>query len=464
MSVKLLEENEDIRNYYQNICHYIIEDEAQDSSSVQQSLINILSGKYNNLIRCGDINQAITTTFTNADVKGFRKFIESGQQVSMNRSQRCCKDVWELANTLVLNSEQEDNIKDAFYHILMQPVEGKNPVSENAVQAKIFETPQEERHFVLKEIKNYFKDNPKATAGILVRNNRQVIEWTNFINNSGLKCITRSECLEQKAIFRAIFAVLKMILNPFDNYIISDSYKTLSELGFYKQKFAEEISKYETPFIKIEPDNLREKSLIQFQWDLNYWLNFPHYTADELVIKIGLYYFTGEIEKSNTYLIATLIKRLSFETNKLLTIIERLDELSKRTSLSGFKFFSEEDENDKGIFEGKVQVMTLHKSKGDEFDMVFLPEMTERNLTIDFNKLKYKISDFMEQLKALNPNYKMKSEYKLKQELISENLRLLYVAITRAKRKLYITTSNKVKSFGKLKQEEPNKIFEIIFK
>ena len=64
MSVRLLEENEDIRNYYQNICHYIIEDEAQDSSSVQQSLINMLSGKYNNLIRCGDINQAITTTFT----------------------------------------------------------------------------------------------------------------------------------------------------------------------------------------------------------------------------------------------------------------------------------------------------------------------------------------------------------------------------------------------------------------
>ena len=68
----------------------------------------------------------------------------------------------------------------------------------------------------------------------------------------------------------------------------------------------------------------------------------------------------------------------------------------------------------------------------------------------------------MEQLKALNLDYKIKSEYELKQELISENLRLLYVAITRAKRKLYITTSNKVKSFGKLKQEEPNKIFEII--
>ena len=72
MSVKLLENNPDILEYYQNICEYIIEDEAQDSSGVQQRLIGLLSGKHKNLIRCGDINQAITTTFSNADVEGFR--------------------------------------------------------------------------------------------------------------------------------------------------------------------------------------------------------------------------------------------------------------------------------------------------------------------------------------------------------------------------------------------------------
>ena len=460
MSVKLLEENEDIKNYYQNICQYIIEDEAQDSSSVQQSLINILSGKYNNLIRCGDINQAITTTFTNADVKGFRKFIETSQKVSMNCSQRCTEDVWKLANKVLLNSEQIPETKEAFYHILMQPVEGKNPVSENAVQPHIFETPSEEKIFILKEIKNAFKKNPKATAGILVRNNRQVVEWTNFINNSGLKCITRSECLEQKSIFRAIFAILKIILNPFDNATLANSYETLSELGFYNKNYTEKIKNCEIPFIKIEPDNA--EGLTQFLWDINYWISFPHLTADELAIKIGQYYFTGEIEKSNIYLISTLIKRIGFETKNIFTIVERLGELAKRNNLSGFKFFSEEDENDKEIFEGKVQIMTLHKSKGDEFDLVFLPEMTERNLSINFYKLKYKPSDFMEQLKALNSDYKIKTEYEMKQELIAENLRLLYVAITRAKRKLYITTSNKVKSFGKYKKEDFNKIFEII--
>ena len=459
-SVKLLEENEDIREYYQNICMYIIEDEAQDSSSVQQRLINLLSAKHKNLIRCGDINQAITTTFTNADVKGFRKFIAESQDVSMNCSQRCCEDVWKLANKLLLSAEQEEVTKDAFFHILMNPVEGRNPVSENALQARIFEKTLEEKNFVLKEIKNTFRKNPKATVGILLRNNFQVAQWTSFINDSGLKSITRSECLEQKSIFRAIFAVINMILHPFDNGIIADSYETLAELGFYQQRFGAEIRKYENPFVSLDCDSLENLSLIQFYWDLNYWLSLPHLTADELAIKIGLYYFTGEIEKSNIYLIATLIKRLSFNTKNLSTIMQRLGELAKRNSLSGFKFFSEEDESDKGFVEGKVQIMTLHKSKGDEFDYVFLPEMAEKNLTLDFTQIKLKSSDFIEDVKKLNPDYKPKSEYEMKQELIAENLRLLYVAITRAKRKLCFTASRKTKSFEKIVNQEPSIIFE----
>lgn len=459
-SVRLLEENEDIRDYYQNICMYIIEDEAQDSSSVQQRLINLLSAKHKNLIRCGDINQAITTTFTNADVKGFRKFIAESQNVSMNCSQRCCEDVWKLANELLISSEQDEETKDAFFHILMNPVDGRNPVSENALQARIFEKTLEEKNFVLKEIKNAFRKNPKATVGILLRNNFQVAQWTSFINDSGLKSITRSECLEQKSIFRAIFAVINMILNPFDNGIIADSYETLAELGFYKQRLGAEIRKYENPFVSLDCDLLENTSLIQFYWDLNYWLFFPHLTADELAIKIGLHYFSGEIEKSNIYLISTLIKRISSNTKNLAVITQRLAELAKRNSLSGFKFFSEEDESDRGFLEGKVQIMTLHKSKGDEFDYVFLPEMAEKNLTLDFAQIKLKSSDFIENVKKLNPNYKTKTEFEMKQELIAENLRLLYVAITRAKKYLYFTAARKTKSFEKIVNQEPSIMFE----
>lgn len=461
-SVKLLEDNADIREYYQNICEYIIEDEAQDSSSIQQRLINLLSAKHKNLIRCGDINQAITTTFSNADVEGFRKFIQNSNNVSMNCSQRCTKDVWTLANNLVKWADTQNETKNAFFEIFMQPVEGRNPISENALHSVIFEKPLEERNYILREIKSALKKDPKCTIGILLRSNYQVAQWINFINNSGLKSITRSESLEQKSIFRTIFAVMQMVLHPFDNNLIADNYEILAEMGFYKQRLGLEIRKYENPFIQINPDYIDNIHLGQFYWDLTYWLSFPHLAPEELAIKIGLHYFTSEIEKSNVYLISTLIKRLSLNYKDFSTLIERLGELAKKPSLSGFKFFSEEDESDKEFLAGKVQIMTLHKSKGDEFDYVFIPEMSEKNLTLDFEQIKLKNSDFTENLKRLNPNYKAKTEFDMKQELVSENLRLLYVAITRAKKYLYFTTSRKIKSFEKIIEQEPNLIFSEI--
>ena len=195
---------------------------------------------------------------------------------------------------------------------------------------------------------------------------------------------------------------------------------------------------------------------------MTYWLSFPQLAADELAIKIGLHYFSNEIEKSNVYLISTLIKRIGLANSNFEYIMTRLAELSKKTSLSGFKFFSEEDESDKEFLEGKVQIMTLHKSKGDEFDLVFLPEMAEKNLTLDFDQIKLKSSDFMENIRQLNPNYRAKSEIQLKEELLAENLRLLYVAITRAKKNLHITVSRKAKSFEKLVDQQPSLVFDVI--
>lgn len=458
-SVSLLEKHPDILAHYQELCQYIIEDEAQDSSAVQQRLIGLLSKKHQNLIRCGDINQAITTTFSNADVEGFRKFIETSHNVKMDCSQRCCEDVWKLANALVEQSDDCEYTQNAFFKQYMRPVDGKNPTETNAINAQIFENTTAEKNFVLKEIKKLFDKNESATIGILLRNNYQVAEWTKFINDAGFKSITRSECLEQKGVFRTIFAVLQMINEPFNNDVIANSYETLAEYGFYAPRLHSAIRNYETPFVQMCADDIENPYLTQFYWDLTYWLSFSSISADELAIKIGLHYYRGEIEKSNVYLISTLIKRIS-SGGDFTYIVEKLQELSKKPSLSGFKFFSEEDESNREFLSGKVQIMTLHKSKGDEFDYVFLPEMAEKNLTIDFEQIKVKSStSFMEQVKAFNPNYKLKSEYDLKKELVEENLRLLYVAITRAKRKLYITVAEKTKSFSKEISQEPSMIF-----
>ena len=461
-SVKLLENNRDILNHYQNICQYIIEDEAQDSSAIQQRLINLLSSKHKNLIRCGDINQAITTTFSNADVEGFRKYIIESNNVSMNRSQRCAKDIWQLANKLVDFAKTKPEYKNAFFDIYMNPVENKNPVSQNTINPVIFDKPLEEQNYIIREIKNALKKDPKCTIGILLRYNYQAEKWINCINNSGLKSITRSESLEQKSIFRVIFAILNIILKPFDNNIIAENYETLAELGLYKQRLGLEIKKYDIPFIELNCDDIENIHLAQFYWDITYWLSFSYLPPEEIAIKIGLHYFSSEIEKSNVYLISTLIKRLNVN-NDFESLITRLGELAKKPSLSGFKFFSEEDESSKEIFAGKVQIMTMHKSKGDEFDYVFIPEMTEKSLTFDLEQIKLKSSEFMENIRRLNPSYSGKTKTDMEYEQIAENLRLLYVAITRAKKHLYITTSRKTTSYGKTITQEPNSMFYNLF-
>lgn len=457
MSVKLLENNPDILEYYQNICEYIIEDEAQDSSGVQQRLIGLLSGKHKNLIRCGDINQAITTTFSNADVEGFRRFIaEADTTVEMNHSQRCTQDVMTLANNLV--NFGNEILPKAFFTSYMQGVTGKNPVSENAIFSRVFENAFAERNFVLKEIKNILTRNKNATIGILLRNNYQVASWAGFINDAGLKSITRSESLGQKGVFNTIFSILKFIQNPFDNEVLVSTYETLADLGFYKQRLQLEIRASEKPFIEKDGDDIESTALAQFLWDMQYWLNSSTLPLEELVIRIGLFYYTSDIEKSNVYLIAILVKRLN-ASGKFDLTLQRLEELAKKPTLSGFKFFSEDE--DKDAMRGKVQIMTLHKSKGDEFEYVFLPEMAEKNLSIDVSKAKTKASTiFMEEVRAFNPSYKSKSELELREFNSEESLRLLYVAITRAQLKLYITTSAKAKGWGnKETEQEPSVIF-----
>ena len=142
---------------YQNM-DYILISHGKNSSGVQQRLIGLLSGKHKNLIRCGDINQAITTTFSNADVEGFRKFIaEADTTVEMNHSQRCTQDVMTLANNLV--NFGNEILPKAFFTSYMQGVNGKNPESPNAIFSRIFENTFAERNFVLKVIKNILTRN-----------------------------------------------------------------------------------------------------------------------------------------------------------------------------------------------------------------------------------------------------------------------------------------------------------------
>ena len=103
-----------------------------------------------------------------------------------------------------------------------------------------------------------------------------------------------------------------------------------------------------------------------------------------------------------------------------------------------------------------VQIMTLHKSKGDEFDWVFIPELTQKNLCFNINEYELKEnSKFIQKVKK-----EPKNDLELKKDIIEENFRLIYVGITRAKKKLYLTTSNKYKYFAKVIPYKNSEILE----
>lgn len=473
LSVKILQENHDIAQYYSNLCKYLIEDEAQDSSVIQQKLLNILSSKHKNLIRCGDVNQAITTTFTNADVKGFRDFIKNSRNVEMNKSQRCTKEVYELANNLIDYSLKENDLKNAFYNIKMTEVAGKNPVSKNALTSFIFEDYQQERTFILENIRKIFSSNPESSVALLVRNNYQIEEYMQFLSNYGYNVITRSDLLKEQPVFSLILSIIKFCTRPWDNDNIIQCAEILKKQKLLKLSDEDLtfLKESKSPFIMTDADSLNSKELSQFLWDMNYWLSISQkYFTDgieEFALKIGNYYYISEIEKSNVYMIALLLKRLSSLYKDNSTLCERLEELSNRPLSGQFRFFNEEDVNNAAqkdsIHSGKIQIMTYHKSKGDEFDAVFIPQLTEENLPFSVENIKIKSKErFIEAVKALNYNYRKKDENELKNFQIEENLRLLYVAITRAKKQLFITSAKKYKKFSKLREAKPSIIFNTI--
>jgi len=475
MSVKLLKKYPEIRRMYQMQYRYVIEDEAQDSSKIQQELISIISGYHGNLVRCGDPNQAIMNTFTNADVQGFRDFIENNQSINMVSSQRCAKEIYELANQLVKWSYTQDDLKKSFLEIYMEPVEGANPQVQDAVNFNIFDSTDEEKIKVLYEIKKLREENPDYTFGILLKKNDAVVDWARFLERHGLPVICYTDSLKQKKVFRFILSFLEVLENPWENKNIVSLYEEFIQLKFYRKDF-DSIdfikNKIRSPFISFELSDLMTENLVNFWADVYYWLEFSSLTPEELVVKLGNYYFKDIVDKSNVYLLAALIKKYknSFndfsETSKTVNlpeIIAHFKMLKDLKRVSGVRFFTEQEE-DGSALAGYVQLMTIHKSKGNEFDAVFIPEMHESmyNYTITPENVQIKPENILlEKLNELGENKTEKTTSRIQLDQVEENMRVIYVGITRAKKKLYMSSTKRlVNKWGKSFDNQPSKVLE----
>lgn len=447
LSLELLKTNSKIREYYQNLAKVVIEDEAQDSSEIQQELINIIARKFGNIIRCGDINQAITSTFTNSDTKGFKKFIEKSENVTMNFTARNSTGVINAANDLIKRGLKVS--KTSFYEIETKPIQGKNIVNNNAVKLKIFDFEEDEKKFIKDKIIEIKENDKNATIGILTRTNKEAEIFAQYLKeNINAKIITKSDSISQNPVFKAVLAIFNFISNPMNNIIISNNLKTLIDLGFYKNEIEliEKIKNQNSPFI------LENNEDSPYWWDLRYFLELVTLPVVELAFKIGEFYFmNNKIKKINIAPISSIVSKIYATAGNFEETLNKMNEINKKGGLN-LKLIDDNDETK----QGEIYVMTLHKSKGDEFDYVFIPNMYDKNLGLSLDEIKLK--DEVKITINLNNN---KEENK-KQDIIDENLRLFYVGLTRARNEIYITTALEYKIFNKKTKVRASKIFEIL--
>ncbi len=470
-SVKLLKTDSDIKNNYQEKFKYIIEDEAQDSSSVQQELFELISEKHGNLIRCGDPNQAITSSFSISNMKGFAEFIKTTENViEMDHSQRCSNEIFELANSLVDWAESQELLKGAFIPLKIHPVKGKNPETKDCLNFNIYETPDEEKSKILKEIEKLRKSGFKHTIGILLRGNSSVVEWAQFLEGHNIPVICYSESVAQKKIFSFIKSYLEVLNNPWNNSLVKKLYEEFNKSNLLEYEFdaLHFIEKAGSPFICFPKEGLPTDNTRKFQIEILKWLEKACLPIEEIIADIGTFYFDSVIDKSNARIISLLVSKYKRyatdnEQNKTVVlpdILEYLNELGHKKKLSGVKFFNElEKDDDKYEF---VQIMTTHKAKGLEFDTVFMPEMQESPFSYPISPEIIKLDNkdlLINQLRQIKQMQKSFDQIKLEQ--IHEHLRLIYVGITRARHYFYMSGNQKDKfSWSKNKNFKPSKVLE----
>jgi len=470
----------------------ILEDEAQDSSKLQQEILEVLVGETGNWVRVGDPNQAIYESFTTADPNLLKSFIarEDVRSVDLPVSGRSAPSIINLANELiswVQNRHPNFSVRDALSEPFIQPtLEGdpqQNPEDfpGNVEVIKQAMTPEQEVIFLTKSIQKWLEENPDSTVAVLTFINKRA---SDIINHLKLNRIPISDALmkvpeETRNSAGAIALILKSILDPtspthlatafevFYRHLSIDedvrkNIKLTSKLIKRLEKTEDYLYPADNPWQSTFPiDELSDfqiELLESFRSAVTRWHAAAILPLDQLVLVVSQDLVLESSEIAIIQKLAGLISSLR-ENNPhwtVLDILNQLIDISKNDR--GFATFSQkEDGFNPDSYRGQVIVATVHKSKGLEWDKVFLTSannydypsgdpadsFTAEKFFIEGRRnLEAEMLYDLEALKVENSGGIMFRQYdrqNARDDIVRDRLRLFYVGITRAKKSLTIT-------------------------
>jgi len=475
---------------------YVLEDEAQDSSALQQKILELLCGADGNWVRVGDPNQAIYESFTTANPELLKGFIRQSDVLALDlpESGRSCPAIINLANDLIDwsgNLHPNMNVRDALSlpHIMPTPAGDpqQNPANRPDcinLNPRLF-TPQEEIGFLIKDLKAYLAEHPKETIAVLATLNSRVAVLSDSLAKAGLPVCT--ELIRLAEPVRLSAGAVANILQAINFPEYAANLKAAFRVVHRAEKDDEErwasveaASKWlaalkQTEYFIYSQGNhdwkqdarsfgLNEAQIYMlevFRLMVHDWHQAAVLPLDQILRLVSMDLNLTQAETAAVYRMAVYIKDLQQNNpdSPKSALIQELVEIAKNNR--NFTSFSE----DKGGFEpdshpGQVVVATFHKSKGLEWDKVYLTscsnyDFPSGDLNDSYIAESYVLKDRlnlqaealaqMQQLvigKPLEDFHRGYAAFPARDTYIRERLRVLYVGITRARRSLTITVNN----------------------
>lgn len=437
-TVKLLEENEDVRNLYQTQFKYVMVDEYQDTNHAQYVLTSLLADKYKNICVVGDDDQSIYR-FRGATIENilsFESHYKGAKVIRLEENYRSTQNILDGANAVISHNKNRKG-KTLFT---------RSGSGDKIVYKTVMSESEESQYIIDEIVKNVNNGMKYSDHAILYRMNAQSRNLEVMLTKSGIshRIIGGHRFFDRKEI-KDIVSYLAVINNPSDNVrlqriinvpkrAIGDTmFANVLEIGAGLGMSAFEVCERADEFQKTSRSASKlmnfTKMIRDFQECIENGMGLNDLLQEVLDVTKYLDYLQEEPETYEDRV--NNIKELS-------SMFIKYEEESEDANLSEFledvALISDIDSYNED--EDAVVLMTLHSAKGLEFPVVFIPGMEE----------------------GIFPgNQSMFSE-----EDLEEERRLAYVGITRAKKKLYLISSQQRMLYGQTSRNMPSRFLREI--
>ena len=431
-TVKLLQNDAEAREYYQNRFRYVVVDEYQDTSIAQFHLVRLLAGGTNNVCVVGDDDQSIYK-FRGATIENilnFEKVFTGAKTIRLEQNYRSTANILNAANSVIKNNMGR---------------KGKTLWTDHGDGEKVHHytaaNEQDEASHIADVIGEHLREGASLKDhAVLYRMNAQSNPIETYFARAGIpyRIVGGQRFFDRKEV-KDINSYLAIIVNPRDDVrlrrIINEPARKIGMTTI--EKIGELAASKGVPMMEIiahvrdYPELQRAAAALERFYEM-------YRELCDLSVSEPLDQFVGDVIAKSGYEAMLKAMKEEGETRRenlgqlVSSIKTYADQNGEDATLSGFleevALISDLDSYDNDA--DSVTMMTIHSAKGLEFPYVFVVGMED----------------------GIFPG----EMAKYNEEDMEEERRLCYVAITRAKKELYLSTSRTRMIFGQTRRNPPS--------